>query len=629
MSNDFIKSVRNIVCQSILMFLAMLHIISGIWGSPTALVFRHLFLGGVMVVALMSKPFSKTRERLSHWVDLSLAAIVLAITAFVLYDINGYMMRAGSPERIDIVLGTIYMIVLLELTRRVAGVAMIVIAVFFFAQNCVASYMPGFFRRASMSYSNMVDFVFMRMDGIFGMPVQVISTYVVLFMMFAALLEESGAGRFFIEFATAITGRARGGPAKAAVVASAAMGTISGSAISNVAGSGCVTIPLMKKIGYDATFAGAVEAVASTGGQLMPPMMGAAAFIMAQNVNKPYIEIAARAALPAILYFICVFFIVDFRARKLLLKGTPESDMPNLGGTLRQGWQLILPLVIVVWLLAIGKSAQYSALMAMIALVVITFFRKWTRMDGGRILKGVTNGVRNTAGVGITAAAAGIIIGGVTNTGLNLLFANQVVKLSGGSMFFTLVLVALVALVLGMGMTTSAVYISVATIMAPALVRLGVNPVCAHMFVFYYGCICVITPPVALASFTAAGISGASPAATGWTSFRIGLVAFIVPFVFVYQPVMLLYGNFWEIALCAVSAMFGCWGLGAALEGWCRARLGVAARLGFAAGGLMMLMPGFWTDLAGAVALAALFLWQRKKEARDGNASGNLGRVSC
>ncbi|MGE4283788.1 MAG: TRAP transporter permease [Clostridia bacterium] len=607
------KMMRSYITQVLLMFLAMLHIISGIWGSPTALAFRHLFLGSMMIIVLMTKPLSSKRERLSNWLDMIMTLIVVGVVVYVLYDINAYMMRAGLSTQMDIFIGTVYMIVLLELARRVAGMAMVIIATFFFAQNCFAEYMPGIFQRANMSYTNMVDFVFMRTDGIFGMPTQVISTYVVLFMMFAALLEASGAGKFFIDFATAITGRSRGGPAKAAVVASAAFGSISGSAIANVAGTGCMTIPLMKRVGYSATFAGAVEAVASTGGQFMPPMMGAVAFILAQNIGMPYIQVAARATLPAVLYFICVFFIVDFRARRLNLSGTPESDMPSLRKTLKNGWQLVIPIVVIVYLLAIGKSAQYSALMAMMSLIIITFFRKWTRMTGTSILGGLVAGVKDTAGVAVTAAAAGIIIGGVTNTGLNLLFANQVLKISGGNLFFTLILVAIVSLVLGMGMTTSAVYISVATIMAPALIRLGITPISAHMFVLYFGCICVITPPVALASFTAAGISGANPSATGWTSFRIGLVAFIVPFIFVYQPVMLMYGSVLEITLVAVTSFIGCWGLAAAIEGWCSVRLNVIERISFAVGGLLMMVPGWHSDIVGLAILAAVYLLQKKR----------------
>lgn len=608
MNNAEFTKLRGWITQILFVFLAMLHIISGIWGSPTALAFRHLFLGSMMIIVLMSRPFNKKHMVLSNILDFTMAGLVFVIVIYVLKDLNAYMMRAGLPLISDIIAGTIYLLILLELARRVAGMPMVIIAVFFFTQNCVAQYMPGFFRRANMSYTSMIDFVFMRTDGIFGMPVQVISTYVVLFMMFAALLEESGAGKFFIDFATSVTGKSKGGPAKAAVIASASFGTISGSAIANVAGTGSITIPLMKEVGYDKTFAGAVEAVASTGGQIMPPMMGATAFILAQNVNMPYIEVAKRALIPALLYFVCVFFIVDYRARRLNLHGIPESERPNLKETLKMGWQLVIPLVVIVYLMAIGKSAQYSALMAMFVLVAITFFRKWTRMDGSGILRGLTNGVKDTASVAITAAAAGIIIGGVTNTGLNLLFANQVLKISGGYMFTTLILIAVVSLVLGMGMTTSAVYISVATIMAPALVKLGINPLCAHLFVFYFGCICVITPPVALASFTAAGISGASPSSTGWTSFRIGLVAFLVPFIFVYEPVMLLYGSAGEIALVIVTSLIGCKALAAAIEGWFLCELKIYERIMLFAAGICMMIPGWQTDLIGAALFVASYL---------------------
>ncbi len=616
MNNAEFTKLRGWITQILFVFLAMLHIISGIWGSPTALAFRHLFLGSMMIIVLMSRPFNKKHMVLSNVLDFTMAGLVFVIVIYVLKDLNAYMMRAGLPLISDIVAGTIYLLILLELARRVAGMPMVIIAVFFFTQNCVAQYMPGFFRRANMSYTSMIDFVFMRTDGIFGMPVQVISTYVVLFMMFAALLEESGAGKFFIDFATSVTGKSKGGPAKAAVIASASFGTISGSAIANVAGTGSITIPLMKEVGYDKTFAGAVEAVASTGGQIMPPMMGATAFILAQNVNMPYIEVAKRALIPALLYFVCVFFIVDYRARRLNLHGIPESERPNLKETLKMGWQLVIPLVVIVYLMAIGKSAQYSALMAMFVLVAITFFRKWTRMDGSGILRGLTNGVKDTASVAITAAAAGIIIGGVTNTGLNLLFANQVLKISGGYMFTTLILIAVVSLVLGMGMTTSAVYISVATIMAPALVKLGINPLCAHLFVFYFGCICVITPPVALASFTAAGISGASPSSTGWTSFRIGLVAFLVPFIFVYEPVMLLYGSAGEIALVIVTSLIGCKALAAAIEGWFLCELKIYERIMLFAAGICMMIPGWQTDLIGAALFVASYLLQKRKSER-------------
>ena len=612
--------LREMIAQVLLVFLAMMLITCGIWGTPQNLVYRHLFLDSMMVFLLMKRPFSKKNRVLADIVDFTLAALTVFMCVYVLRDVNAYQLRVGSLTQMDVITGTVFMIILLELARRVAGIPMVIIAVFFFAQNCFAQNLPGIFRRMNMPYKSMVDFVVMRTDGIFGMPVQIMSTYVVLFMIFAALLDVSGAGQFFIDFATSLTGKSRGGPAKAAVVSSAAFGTISGSAIANVAGTGSITIPLMKKIGYDATFAGAVEAVSSTGGQIMPPIMGAVAFILAQNINMKYIEVAGRAVLPAILYFACVFFVVDFRAKKLNLSGTPKEFIPDFKKTLLNGWQLIIPLVVLVWLLAIGRSAQFSALVGSFVLIAVASMRKWTRMDGRHILKGFTQGVADSAVVAVTAAAAGIIIGGVTNTGVNLLFANQVVKLSHGNLFITLLLVAVTCLLLGMGMTTSAVYISVATIMAPALIKLGITPLCAHLFVLYYGCICVITPPVALASYTAAGISGASPSRTGWASFRIGITAFIVPFIFVYQPVMLMYGTLPEIVLCTATSLVGCWGIAAAIEGWVTTALNPLERILFAAAGLLLMVPGIPTDVIGVAVLVLAYGLQRRRARKTLNA---------
>ena len=311
----------------------------------------------------------------------------------------------------------------------------------------------------------------------------------------------------------------------------------------------------------------------------------------------------------------CAIFKFTGFILKFLLK--IQEDIPDFTMTLKSGWQMVVPLVVLVYLLAIGKSAQYSALIGIIFLIAVAACRQWTRMNGREILHGFTQGVKDSIGISITAAAAGIIIGGVTNTGVNLLFANQIVKISHGNMFFSLLMVAITCLVLGMGMTTSAVYISVATIMAPALIKLGINPLCAHMFVLYYGCICVITPPVALASFTAAGISGASPSKTGWTSFRIGLVAFLVPFIFVYQPVMLLYGSVADILLCTGTSLIGCWCLAAMIEGWCDARLSGIERVLFGAGGLLLMIPGIMTDCIGIVLVVVPYFIQRKRMQKE------------
>lgn len=608
------RDFRKIGIEIIAVWLAMFHLISGIWGSPNSVAFRYIHLCGMMMLVLLGKPFSKKHTKLSNVVDSLVFLGTAAVLLYILGDLDGFITRAGSPNQMDVIMGTVMLLFLLELARRSAGFVMVILAVFFFAQNCFASYMPGFLHRRSLSYANMIDFVFMRIDGIIGSPIQTMSSYVVLFMIFAALLTETRAGDFFIDLATAVTGKSRGGPAKAAVVASGCFGSISGSAIANVAGTGCVTIPLMKRIGYDKDFAGAVEAVASTGGQIMPPMMGAAAFILAQNVAIPYVKVAACAAIPAVLYYLAVYFMVDFRAGKVGLRETPEDAMPNLKKTFKEGWMLILPIIAIVYLMAIGRSAQYSALMATLFLIVVSFAHKKTRVDGEGLVNALIEGIKDTAGVSVTAGAAGIIIGGITNTGLNLIFANQILKLCRGILPLALIMVAVVSLILGMGMTTTAVYITVATIMSPALIKMGVNMLAAHLFCFYFGCICTITPPVALASYTAAGISGGSPTKTGLISFKLGIVAYIVPFIFVYQPTLILQGGtFLGTVEAVVTAAIGCWAIAAAAEGFCSSRLKWFERIGWFAAGVLMMIPGIITDASGIAIIAVLYFIQKRR----------------
>jgi TRAP transporter 4TM/12TM fusion protein len=598
--------------MTIVVTLALFHITSGIFGNPNTYIFRSLHLDGMMIIVMMNLPFSKKHPGLALTVDLLEAVFATYAYIYVVHDIDAYLFRFGKATPLDVVVGAVFLVILLDLARRVTGWVMVGLAVFFFAQSCFASYMPGILHRPSLSFKTMIDFVFIRPEGILGLPIATISTYVVLFMIFAALLNKSRAGDFFINLATAITGKSRGGPAKAAVVASATFGTISGSAIANVAGTGSITIPLMKRIGYEKNFAGAVEAVSSTGGQIMPPMMGAAAFIVAQNVGIPYIKLAGCALLPAVLYFASVFFQVDFRAGKLKLQSTPKEFIPDLKKTLADGWFLMIPVIAIVWLMAIGKSAPYSALMGSLILLVATIFHKTTRMDGRKMLEGIMDGINDTSTVSITAATAGIIIGGVSNTSLNLIFASQILKFSHNNMLLTLILVAITALVLGMGMTTTAVYITVATILSPALIKLGINPLAAHLFCFYFGCICTITPPVALASYTAAGISGGSPGKTGWISFRLGLVAYIVPFIFCYSPALIFQGTgFFEAVTVIITALIGCWALSAALEGYCNFPLNVFNRILFAGGALLMMVPGVATDLGGIAIVAVAFFLQR------------------
>ena len=396
-------------------------------------------------------------------------------------------------------------------------------------------------------------------------------------------------------------------------------GSISGSSVANVAGTGSITIPLMKKTGYPSEFAGAVEAVASTGGQIMPPMMGSAAFIMAGTVGVSYIVIAKAAIIPAILYYLAVFFMVDFRAAKLNMHGLPKNELPPFKKTLLHGGHLLIPLVVIIYLMLIGRSAQFSAIFSTVTLVILTFIRKWTRMDGKRLLKGILQGVIDTSIVSGTAALAGLIVGGLTISGLGLVFAQKITALSGGHLWLALILVAVASLVMGMGMSTMAVYITVATIMAPALAKMGVPLLAAHLFVFFFGIIGTITPPVAMTAFTAAGIAQANPSKTGWAAFKLGISAYIIPFMFVYCPELLGEGSFATIVLTLASACIGIYLLAGAVEGGMFGSAGKTVRVLMGLTSFLMILPGIRTDLVGFCITVVIVLVQRfKKSTTDG-----------
>ena len=604
--------VRDNIVRVLLVFLGMFHVTSSIWGIPNTAAFQLLHLTPMIIITLLKKKFRNRADRLSNVVDFSMCLILVGIMAYILRDLYAYVVRPGNPLPGDIIAGTLYILILLEAGRRVAGNILVILAVFFFTHNLFSDLLFGILRAVPVKYSTLVDFTFMRTSGIFGIPVQTMSSYVLLFMIFAALLNISGAGTFFIDIAQAITGKSRGGPAKAAVVASAGFGSISGSAIANVAGTGCITIPLMKSTGYDAEFSGAVEAVASTGGQFMPPMMGATAFIIAQELGMPYIELALYALIPALLYFAAVYFMIDFRAGKLNLKGSNLADMPKIKETMLKGGHLLIPIIVIVGLMAMGRTPQYSAMISIVVFIFVSYCKKWTRLDGRRILQGISDGVEDTSSVSVTCGTAGILISGITMTGLSLRFSQEIMSLSFGLLPLALVMVALAAIVMGMGMVTVAVYVTVAAVMAPPLIRMGVSPLAAHMFVNYYGCLSTITPPVALAAYTAAGISGASASKTGWTSFRLGIAAYIIPFTFAYNPVLLMQGSPLDIAVAALTALIGCWALAAAVEGYIFSPLSAWQRIVMVFAALCSIIPGWSSDMVGIALVAAIVMLQLK-----------------
>jgi TRAP transporter 4TM/12TM fusion protein len=406
----------------------------------------------------------------------------------------------------------------------------------------------------------------------------------------------SGAGRFFINVALALTGSKVGGPAKASVISSCLMASVSGSAVANVVTTGSFTIPLMKRIGYKPYFAAAVEACASSGGQIMPPVMGAAAFVIAEFLNMPYLMVALAGLFPAVIYFFSIFVMVDFEARKRNLATIDQAELPDLKEEIKRGGHLFLSIVIIIVLLVIGYTPMYAAFWAILSILALSFLRKETRMSPTDILSALEEGARGAVAVSVACASAGIIIGCVFVSGLGLKFTNLIISLAGGNLLIALILTMIASLILGMGLTTTAVYITLAALVIPAVTKMGVEPIAAHLFAFYFGLVSAITPPVALASFAAAGIAGSNPMQTGFHSFRLGIAKYILPFVFVYAPGMLFVGTWYQIVMGIVGGFAGIYALTITTEGWITLKIGWPTRImmGFCA--LLFFMPGLSLD---------------------------------
>ena len=595
-----------VACATLSIALALFHLFVAVFGTPESRSFRSTHLTVMLVLAILLNPLGRRLFSDPVWVsgdagnpkrvlglivDLALVALGLGIQAYTLHDIDAFASREGDLTRADLYLGTAMIALVFEATRRAVGIPMVLVTLFFVAHTLYANYFFGFFYGPPTSFEKYVDMIFMRSEGIFGIPLFVASTFIVLFIIFGAVLIRSGAGRMFIDLAIALTGYRTGGPAKAAVVASAFLGMVSGSAVANVVTTGSFTIPLMKQLGYRARFAAAVEACASSGGQITPPIMGAAAFIIAEFMHLSYLWVIVAAIIPAFLYFATVYFMVDIEAEKDGLQRIEKARLPRLGPVLKQGWHQLLTLVVLVTLLAVGYTPMLSAFWAIVTLVALSFVNKATRMSAVDLFAGLETGVRRAMPVTIACACAGIIVGSVFVSGLGLKFTNIVIELSGGYLFLLLVLTAIAAIILGMGMTTTAVYITVAALIVPSLIEVGVVPIAAHLFAFYFGVVSSITPPVALASFAAAAIAGSPPMGTAMESARIGIAKYLVPFVFVYNPSLLFEGPLWLTAASTLTALVGLWGLSVALEGWCRGPLSPLPRVVVAIASIALLYP--------------------------------------
>lgn len=568
----------------------------------------HLAFAMSLVFLLYPSRKSWSREHL-HWIDAILAVVATAMPLYIVIFYKELVYRAGMATTIDMVIGALGILLVLEAARRVVGWPLVTVALIFIAYAFAGPHIPGTFGHRGVQLELLVDHLFFTTEGIFGIPLGVSSTFIFLFILFGAYLDKTGLGRFFIDLANAVAGWASGGPAKVAVISSGLMGTVSGSSVANVVGTGSFTIPMMKKLGYRPEFAGAVEAAASTGGQLMPPIMGAAAFLMADFVGIPYIQIVKAAIIPALLYYTGVMIGVHLEAKKNGLRGMSRDELPNVLRLLMDRGHLALPLIAIVYLLVAGYTPMRAALWAIGLSIVCAMLRKSTRISWRDIIKGLEDGARSALGVIIACATAGIIIGVVTKTGLGLKLASSLVDLAHGYLLPTLFFTMITSILLGMGVPTTANYVITSTIAAPAIIQLGVPVLAAHMFVFYFGIIADITPPVALAAFAGSGIARSDPLITGVQASKLAIAAFIVPYIFVLSPVMLMVDvTLPKVLMIILTSTLGMLGIAAAVSGYLLTYAHWLERILFFVGGLLMIDPNVTTDVIGFVLLMVAFV---------------------
>ena len=590
-----------------------------------------LFVGCIIILGFLTYPAKKGHVKVNSlpWYDIVL--MLVGSACFFYFAINAFTLiqLATRIEPIHVIIGVIGILVLIELCRRCVGIPIlcVVAALLIYTFYNQLSYNPSFFN----ALKNVVYKLFYTTSGVIGTPINVCFTYIVLFIIFGAFLERTGIASFFIDFANRVAGWSSGGPAKVAVISSALCGMVSGSSVGNTVTTGSVTIPMMKKTGYKPEFAGAVEAAASTGGQIMPPIMGAAAFLMAEYMDLPYAEVAVKAILPAILYFSGIFIAVHLEAKKLGLQGIPRTELPKWGYLLRNLY-LILPLVLLVWLVSSGtKTMATSAAISILASFIIGFIHllatNLRQMNGqgfGKILwltvkasllsaiDALAAGAKGAITVAVACAMAGMIAGCITVTGLASILINAIVQLAGNATIIGLVLTMLCCIVLGMGVPTTANYCIMASTCAPILIQLGFSPVAAHFFVFYFGIVADITPPVALAAYAGSAIAKSNPMKTGINATKLAIAAFIVPYIFAYNPSMLFVGNveWYDVLLISVTALLGLFGIAAALNGHLYRKIPMVLRLALVAGGLGMMIPGLTSDLIGLAVVAAVVVFQ-------------------
>lgn len=597
------------------------HCWTAMFGAAAGIGQKAIHLGLVLAIFFLDYLAKDDRKWYCRLSDVFFILASVGSLIYIMSIDSTIDMRSGLIYTYDIFFGVLLMVTLIEATRRAVGKSLAIVVIVFILYAFFGQYMPGFLVHAGMDISRLTSVVYLGTDGIYGTAIYASASYIVLFVILGAVFNETGVGDYFTKLASRAFGKFRGGPAKIAVVASGLFGSISGSAIANVIGTGTFTIPMMKKCGFEDEYAAAVEASASTGGQIMPPVMGATAFLIAEYLGIPYFGLVKAALIPAVLFYVAILMTVDLYARKHDIKGVPESELPTWK-ELGRNVYLILPLIYLIISMSVFKmSVTKSGITSIIATIVCTLFSAGNRITPEKLKRIVKASINGAKPVAVACGVVGIIIGIVMGSGLGFRMSSMLIQISNGQLGILLVLTMVVSLILGMGVPTTAAYLMLALLVVPALKQMNVLPLAAHLFIFYFGIISNVTPPVALAAYAAAGVARCNPTKTGIFAFKLSLSGFILPFMFVYNPVLLMQGNWLEIIQSLITALLGIYSLSAALEGFVfKWNANKAERLVLLASALLLIVPGTLTDVIGLVVLVGIFLLKTAGSKRGNNA---------
>ena len=601
------EKIRKNLCRWLFILTSLIYLYTSGFGSFSDMTHRALLVTVCGFTVFLNKPYSKLQPEKAIYkvLDWLSAAVFAAAGIYIMVVWGDRTSMIGGAPASDVVMGTVMIVMLLLATFKTTGWPLVITCIIFLAYTFLGPYLPGVLAHRGETWARTASYMYVSTISIFGVPASIAATYIISFVIFGAFLERFGAGQWFVDVAFAGTGRFRGGPAKTAVVSSALMGMISGSPAANVVTTGTFTIPLMKRTGYKDYEAGAVEAVASTGGMFTPPIMGAAAFMIAEYLGKSYTEIAKAAIIPALLFYLSTFLVVDAMAVKNNLRGLPRNELPSVKSIMLERGHLCLPVIFVIIGIIAGWSAMKVAFWGTLSVLAVAFIKKETRPTLKSILDALESGVKNVSSIVVSCAAAGIIVGVISMTGLATKMSYTLVALAGGNIYVAALIVAIITIILGCGMPPTPTYVILATVLVGPMVEMGASPLSAHMFIFMFSCIGALTPPVAITAYTAAALAKSDPNKTGFRAFRMGLVAYIIPFIFLLDPTILMQGETSAVIMAFITSIIGIFCLAGAVEGYIFRFWGIVPRILLGAAALLLIDPGMTTDVIGLGLLAA------------------------